>query len=183
MAKTKKPIILSTGMAALSEIKEAVDMAKKSGAKDVALLKCVSSYPANPKDMNLITIPDMRTRFNCPVGLSDHTLGIGVSIAAVSLGAQIIEKHFTLSRDIKTPDSFFSLEPNELKQLVVNIRMIRKSLGKIHYGLTKEEKKSRIFRRSLFVVKNIKKNEIFSENNVRAIRPANGIKPKYFKMV
>jgi len=183
IAKTKKPLILSTGMATLEEIKEAVDTAKKAGAKDIILLKCVSSYPAKPKEMNLRTIPDMAKRFKLPVGLSDHTLGIATSIAGVCLGAKLIEKHFCLSRKIKTPDSFFSLEPKELKDLVENIRSVEQSLGKIHYGLTEDEKKSRVFRRSLFVVKDIKKGEIITENNIRSIRPGYGIHPKYLREI
>jgi len=183
IAKTKKPLILSTGMATLEEIKEAVDTAKKAGAKDIILLKCVSSYPAVPKEMNLRTIPDMAKRFNLPIGLSDHTLGIATSIAGVCLGAKLIEKHFCLSRKIKTPDSFFSLEPEELKSLVENIRIAETSLGKIHYGLTEDEKKSRVFRRSLFVVKDIKKGEIFSQENIKSIRPADGLSPKYLKFI
>jgi len=183
VAKTKKPLIMSTGMATMSEIKEAVNTARDAGAKDIILLKCVSSYPAKPEEMNLKTIPNMKKLFNCPVGLSDHTLEIGVSIAAVSLGAQVIEKHFTLSRNIETPDSFFSIEPPELKGLVDNIRIAEQALGKVHYGLTKEERKSKAFRRSLFVVKNIKKGEIFTEENVRSIRPSNGLKPKYLSRI
>jgi len=179
MAKTKKPIILSTGMAAFSEIKEAVNTAKKAGAKDITLLKCVSSYPAIPAEMNLRTIPDMKKRFGCPVGLSDHTLGIGVSLASVCLGVRIIEKHFTLSRSIKTVDSFFSIEPKELKELVKNVRIAEEALGKVSYGLTKEERKNRIFRRSLFAVKDIRKGEVFTQDNIRSIRPSNGLAPKY----
>ena len=183
VAKTKKPLILSTGMATVSEIAEAVNTAKKAGAKDTVLLKCVSSYPAKPEEMNLHTIPHMKRLFRCPIGLSDHTLGVGVSIAGVAIGAQVIEKHFTLSRKIKTPDSFFSTEPQELKDLVENIRMVEEALGTVHYGLTKEEKKSRIFRRSLFIVRNIKKGEVFTEENIKSIRPANGLKPKYLKII
>jgi len=179
MAKTKKPLILSTGLASITEIKEAVNTARKAGTKDIILLKCVSDYPARPEDMNLKTIPHMKERFNCPIGLSDHSLGIEVSIAAVALGAAVIEKHFTLSRKVKTPDSFFSIEPQELKQLVENIRIVEKALGKVHYGLTEEEKKSRVFRRSLFAVKDINKGEIFTQENLRSIRPANGLSPKY----
>ncbi len=179
IAKTRKPLIISTGMATLSEIKEAVNTAKKAGAKDISLLKCVSSYPAIPEEMNLKTLPHMEKIFKCPIGLSDHTLGIGASIAAVSLGAVIIEKHFTLSRKIETPDSFFSIEPQELKLLVENVKVAEESLGAVHYGVTKKEKKSRIFRRSLFAVKDIRKGEAFTEENVRSIRPANGLSPKY----
>jgi len=183
VAKTKKPLILSTGMAMLSEIKEAVDTAKKNGLKDIILLKCVSSYPAKPEEMNLRTIPDLKKRFKVPVGLSDHTLGIGVSIAAVSFGAQLIEKHFTLSRKIKTPDSFFSIEPQELKALVENVRTVEMSLGMVHYGLTNDEKKSRVFRRSLFVLQDINKGEFFSEENIGSVRPANGLAPKYIAKI
>lgn len=125
----------------------------------------------------------MKKLFNCSVGLSDHTLGIGASIAAVSLGAQVIEKHFTLSRNIKTADNFFSIEPEELKNLVQNIRMVEKALREVHYGLTPNEKKNLIFRRSLFIVKNIEKGEVFTEENIRSIRPANGLKPKYLKNI
>jgi pseudaminic acid synthase len=183
IAKTKKPLILSTGMATLKEIEEAVETAKKAGAKDIILLKCVSSYPASPEEMNLRTIPDMAKRFNLPVGLSDHTIGVATSIAAVCLGAKLVEKHFCLSRKIETPDSFFSLEPQEFKLLVENIRITEKALGKVHYGLTEDEKKSRVFRRSLFVVKDVRKGEIFNEENVKSIRPAYGLPPKYLSQV
>ena len=183
MAKTKKPLILSTGMATVSEIEEAVNTARSAGTKDIILLKCVSSYPANPEEMNLRTIPHMKELFYCPVGLSDHTLGMGVSIAAVSLGAQVIEKHLTLSRDIKTPDSFFSVEPQELKELVENVRIAEKSLGKVHYGVTNEEKRTELFRRSLFVVQDIKAGEIFIEENIRSIRPGYGLPTKYLRDV
>jgi len=182
-AKTRKPLIVSTGMSTYPEIKEAVAAAKRGGAKDIMLLKCVSSYPAKPEEMNLRTIPDMKKRFGVPVGLSDHTLGISTSIAGVTLGASVIEKHFTLSRTIKTPDSFFSIEPGELKDLVDNVRVVETTLGKARYGLTAEEKKNRIFRRSLFAVKDIEKGERFTESNVRSIRPADGLKPKYIKMI
>jgi len=180
-AKTKKPLILSTGMASIFEIREAVETAKKAGAKEIILLKCVSSYPAKPQEMNLKTIPDLKKRFKVPVGISDHTLGIGVSIAAVSLGAQVIEKHFTLSRKIETVDNFFSMEPKELKILVENVRIVEESLGQVHYGFTKDEKISRGFRRSLFIVEDIKKGEKFTNKNIRSIRPANGLRPKYLK--
>ncbi|MCK4788060.1 MAG: pseudaminic acid synthase [Desulfobacteraceae bacterium] len=182
-AKTKKPLILSTGMSTISEMEEAVGTARSAGAKNIVLLKCVSSYPAKPEEMNLKTIPHMKELFDCPVGLSDHTLGIGVSTAAVCLGATVVEKHFTLSREIKTPDSFFSIEPQELKDLVENIRVTERVLGKIYYGLTKQEKKSQIFRRSLFVVENMKAGEAFDEKNVRSIRPGYGLAPKYLKII
>jgi len=182
-AKTRKPLIMSTGMADMDEIQEAFDTAKKSGAEEIILLKCVSSYPAEPQEMNLRTILDMKDRFNCPVGLSDHSLGIGASVCAVVLGAAVIEKHFTLSRGIKTPDSFFSIEPHELKDLIDNIRIAEKAIGKVHYGLTDEEKKSMIFRRSLFVVKDVKAGEKVSNENIRSIRPGCGLPTKYIEKV
>jgi N-acetylneuraminate synthase len=133
--------------------------------------------------MNLKTIPHMKELFGCPVGFSDHSLGIGASVCAVALGADVIEKHFTLSRKLKAPDSFFSIEPGELKQLVESIRVAEKALGKVHYGLTGEEQKSKSFRRSLFVVEDIKKGGVFSEGNIRSIRPAGGLEPKYIDAV
>lgn len=183
MGKTKKPLILSTGMATLQEIKEAVTAARRAGARDITLLKCVSSYPADPKEMNLRTLTDLQKRFRTPIGLSDHTLGTCVAAAAVALGACFVEKHFTLSRKIKTPDSFFSLEPHEFKTLVENVRMVEKSLGRVHYGLTQKEKKSQVFRRSLFASQDIPQGQRFSEENVRSIRPAHGMLPKFFKTI
>lgn len=180
VAQTGKPIVMSTGMATLAEINEAVQAARDNGAKDIILLKCVSSYPSAPSDMNLRTIPDLQKRFNVLAGLSDHTLGFTVSIAAVGLGAKLIEKHFTISRRIKNPDSFFSLEPADLKELVEGVRIVEKAVGKVFYGLTEEEKHSRLYRRSIFAVKSIKKGELLSEKNIRIIRPAYGIKPKHY---
>lgn len=180
MAKTKKPLIMSTGMAMVTEIKEAVDTARKAGAKDITLLKCVSCYPARPEDMNLRTISDMQKKFKCTIGLSDHTLGTAVSMAAVALGAQVIEKHFTLSRSYKTPDSFFSIEPQELKELVENVRIAEKAIGEVNYGLTCKEKTSKVFRRSLFVIKDIKAGDVFTVENLRSIRPGFGLHPKYY---
>jgi len=182
-AKTKRPLIMSTGMADMKEIQEAVDTAKKSGAEEIILLKCVSSYPAKPEEMNLRTIPDMKDRFKCPVGLSDHSLGIGASVCAVALGAVVIEKHFILSRKNKTPDSFFSMEPSELKELVNSIRTAELSIGKVHYGLTDEEKKSMIFRRSLFVVKDVKAGEKITPENVKSIRPSHGLHTRYITQI
>jgi len=177
-AKTKKPLILSTGMATINEIGEAIRCAKNSGVKDIILLKCTSAYPARPQDMNLRTLAHMKRIFKLPVGLSDHSLGIEIPIAAVALGAEIIEKHFTLSRGLRTADNFFSLEPGEFKCMAQAIRNIEKSLGKVKYGPAGDEKKSLIFRRSLYAVKEIKKGELFSEENIRSIRPAYGLKPK-----
>ncbi|MCP4652336.1 MAG: pseudaminic acid synthase [Candidatus Omnitrophica bacterium] len=183
MAKTKKPLMLSTGMASFSEIKEAVAVARKAGAKDIILLKCVSSYPANPKNMNLNTINDMKKKFNCPIGLSDHTMGAAVSVAGVAVGAVAIEKHFTLSRKMKTSDSFFSIEPEELKTLVRDVRTVEVALGKISYGLTDEEKNNRVFRRSLFAVEDITKGQLFTKENIRSIRPGMGLAPSNLKKV
>lgn len=183
MARTGKPLIISTGMATLGEIEEAVQSARSAGATQIALLKCTSAYPAPPEEMNLRTIPHLAEAFHVPVGLSDHTLGIVVPIAAVALGACIIEKHFTLSRDIPGPDSAFSLEPHEFKAMVEAIRTAEKALGEVHYGVSEREAKSRVFRRSLFVVKDVKAGEAFTEENVRSIRPGYGLPPKCLRDV
>lgn len=179
MARTGKPLIISTGMATLAEIEEAVQAARRAGATQIALLKCNSAYPAPAEEMNLRTIPHLAEAFHVPVGLSDHTLGIAVPVAAVALGACIIEKHFTLSRSIPGPDSAFSLEPAELKAMVEAIRLAEKALGEVHYGVSEREAKSRVFRRSLFVVKDMKAGEVFTKENVRSIRPSHGLPPKF----
>jgi pseudaminic acid synthase len=179
MAKIKKPLIISTGMATLCEIEEAVTAARQAGCRQVALLKCTSSYPAPVEDMNLLTIPHMAECFGVPVGISDHSMGITVSVAAVALGASLVEKHFTLSRKNRGPDSAFSIEPEEFAALVQAVRDTEKALGKVQYEVTVCEKKSRIFRRSLFAVKKIKKGETLTADNVRSIRPGHGLKPKY----
>ena len=179
VAKTGKPIIMSTGMATLAEIAEAVQTAREAGCKELALLKCTSGYPADPAEMNLRTIPHMAEAFSLPVGLSDHTLGIAVPVAAVALGACIVEKHFTLSRAVCGPDSAFSLEPNEFKAMVEAIRVTEKALGKVNYAVTEKEAASRVFRRSLFVVKDMKAGDIFTEDNVRSIRPGYGLHTRY----
>lgn len=180
IAKTGKPIIMSTGMATLSEIEEAVSTIRKEANNQTALLKCTSSYPALPENMNLATIPHMAEAFDVIVGLSDHTLDIAVPVAAVALGASIIEKHFTLSRSISGPDSSFSLEPDELNAMAKAIRKTEKALGKIHYGISKSEETSRIYRKSLFAVQDIKANDNFSAKNVNSIRPGHGLHPRYF---
>jgi pseudaminic acid synthase len=179
MAATGKPLILSTGMATLGEIEEAVHRARLSGAAQIALLKCTSAYPAPPEDMNLRTIPHLAQAFQALVGLSDHTLGIAVPVAAVALGACLVEKHFTLSRGIPGPDSDFSLEPQEFKAMAAAIRIAEKALGEIRYGGSKDEAKSRVFRRSLFVVEDMDAGEIFQEKNVRSIRPGFGLAPRH----
>jgi N-acetylneuraminate synthase len=183
VAATGKPMIISTGMATVDEIREAMDVARGTGAKQIALLKCTSAYPARPDEMNLRTLPDMAERFDVVVGLSDHTLGIAVPVAAAALGACIVEKHFTLSRGIRGPDSAFSLEPKEFKEMVEAIRATEKALGRVSYEITADENKSRGFRRSLFVVEDVKAGETFTENNVRSIRPGNGLHPRHFNEV
>lgn len=181
MARTGKPLIISTGMATMEEIQEAVNAAKAAGAKDIVLLKCTSGYPALPEEMNLRTIPHLAETFGVPIGLSDHTLGIAVPVAAVALGACMVEKHFTLSRATPGPDSAFSLEPQEFKSMVEAVRMAEKALGQVHYGPSANEEKSKVFRRSLFVVKAMKAGDVFTEANLRSIRPGNGLSPKHLK--
>ncbi|MCE5325935.1 MAG: pseudaminic acid synthase [Planctomycetaceae bacterium] len=182
-AATGKPLILSTGMASEAEIARAVKTALGAGAAEVALLKCVSSYPAPAAEMNLRTIASLAGKFKCPVGLSDHTLGTSVSVAAVAMGARIIEKHFTLSRTIETPDTFFSIEPDELQALVESVRLIEQALGSAELGPTPCERASMVFRRSLFAVADIAKGERFTSDNVRSIRPAGGLEPRHLKKV
>jgi len=183
IGKTGKPVIMSTGMATLSEIDEAVKTIREAGCLDLALLHCVSAYPAPPEEMNLKTIPHMREAFGVPVGLSDHTLGITVPITAVALGACIIEKHFTLSRDIPGPDSTFSLEPHEFKSTVEGIRTTEKAIGSVSYNLTEREREILVYRRSLFVVKDMKAGELFTSENVRSIRPGHGLHTRYLEVI
>jgi pseudaminic acid synthase len=183
VASKGKPIIMSTGMATLAEIDEALQAAREAGAKEIALLKCTSAYPADPAEMNLRIIPHMAEAFGVPTGLSDHTLGIAVPVAAVALGACIIEKHFTLSRSVPGPDSAFSLEPDEFKAMVEAVRTTEKALGQVNYSVRQQEAASRVFRRSLFVVKDMKAGEVFTEENVRSIRPGYGLHTKFLKEV
>jgi len=183
VAQTGKPIIMSTGMATLAEIDEAVSAIREAGGNQLALLKCTSAYPAPADEMNLRTIPHLSETFGVPAGLSDHTLGIGVPVAAVALGACIIEKHFTLSRQVPGPDSAFSLEPHEFKEMVDAIRTAEKALGKISYEITEKEKACHVSRRSLFVVENMKRGEEFTEENVRSIRPGGGLHTREFNRV
>ncbi len=179
MASTGKPLIMSTGMATEEEIQEAVQAARAAGASQIALLKCTSAYPAAPEEMNLRTIPELAKRFDVVAGLSDHTMGVAVPVAAVALGACIIEKHLTLSRSDRGPDSAFSLEPNEFKAMVDAVRVAEKALGEVHFGCSPKEANSRIFRRSLFVVKDVKAGELLTAENVRSIRPAHGLHTRH----
>ncbi|RYZ90085.1 MAG: pseudaminic acid synthase [Proteobacteria bacterium] len=183
VAKTGKPVIISTGMATVAEIDEAVATARKAGCKNLILLKCTSNYPAPPEYSNLATIPHMREMFDCIIGLSDHTLGIGAAVASVALGARVIEKHITLSRDDGGVDSKFSSEPAELKMLVEETTRAFSAVGKIAYGPIGTESKSLQFRRSLYAVKDIEVGEALSAENVRAIRPGNGLSPKFFDLL
>lgn len=183
MAATGKPLIMSTGMASIEEIEEAVTTARTAGASQIALLKCTSAYPAPAGEMNLRTIPELARRFGVPVGLSDHTMGIAVPVAAVSLGACIIEKHLTLSRSQGGPDSAFSLEPEEFKAMVDAVRTTEKALGGVQFGVGEREMQSRMFRRSLFVVRDLKKGEQFSADNVRSIRPGHGLHTRHLAEV
>lgn len=181
IASKGKPVIISTGIATLSDIEEALNACKRAGNDQIILLKCVSEYPTPFEDANLKTITNMRETFKVPVGLSDHTLGISVPIASVALGAVMIEKHFILDRSLGGPDSAFSLEPQEFKAMVQAVREVEKALGEVTYELTEKQKKSREFARSLFVVEDVKKGEVFTERNVRSIRPGYGLHPKYLK--
>lgn len=180
VARTGKPIILSTGMASLEEIGEAVSAARDAGAKELALLKCTSAYPSPPEEMNLRAIPNLAGTFGVPVGLSDHTLGTAVPVAAVALGCCILEKHFTRSRSVAGPDSAFSLEPGEFRQMVKMIRTAEAAMGSVRYGVGAREAASRVFRRSLFVVADMKEGEAFTKQNLRSIRPGYGLPPKHF---
>lgn len=182
-ASKGKPIIISTGIATLNEIKEAIEACKRVGNENIMLLKCTSAYPTPLVDVNLKTIPHMKDLFNVPVGLSDHTLGMSVPIAAVTLGAKIVEKHFILSKEIDSPDKDFSLTPSEFKDMVTSIRDIEKALGRVTYELTDSMKIGRIGRRTLFCVKDIKKGEMITTENVMSKRPGEGISPKYLKTV
>lgn len=183
VAQTGKPIIASTGMASIAELDELVRTARENGCRDLTLLKCTSSYPSTPEGTNLLTIPHMRELFNCKVGLSDHTLGIGAAVASVALGAAVIEKHFTISRADGGVDSVFSLEPTEMKMLVEEASRAYEALGEIHYGISEQEKKSLQFRRSLYIVEDMKAGDVITEKNMRSIRPGVGLSPKYYDVV
>jgi pseudaminic acid synthase len=183
VARTGKPMIMSTGMASVAELDESVRAAREAGCRDLILLKCTSTYPATPENTNVSTIPHMRDLFDCQVGLSDHTMGVGASVASVALGATVIEKHFTLSRADGGVDSSFSLEPAELAQLVLETGRAWQSLGHVHYGPTEAERNSLQFRRSLYVVKDLLPGDELTADNVRAIRPGLGLAPKHLEEV
>jgi pseudaminic acid synthase len=183
VAKLRKPLIMSTGMASIREIKEAVSAARLAGAKDIVLLKCTSSYPASPVSSNLATLPDMAKRFHCQVGVSDHTLGIGAALAGIALGASVIEKHFILRRVDGGVDSAFSMEPEEMTQLVTESMAAWQARGRPCYGASAEETRSMVFRRSIYVAKDMERGEVFTGENVRVIRPGYGLAPRYYEEV
>jgi N-acetylneuraminate synthase len=180
VASAGKPMIISTGMATVAEIDETVRTARAGGCRDIVLLKCTSAYPATPEDCNLLTMPSMKELFNCQVGLSDHTLGIGVALAAVALGATVIEKHFTTCRSDGGVDAAFSMEPPEMEALVTESRYAWQSLGRIQYGPGEQEKDSLKYRRSLYIARDMKQGDAFTPDNLRIIRPGFGLEPKYY---
>ena len=183
VAKTGKPVIISSGMASVSELGESISSARNAGCEDIIVLKCTSSYPSTPKNSNILTIPHLSQLFDIVTGLSDHTLGVGVAIASISLGARVIEKHFTLNRSDGGVDSEFSLEPLEMQMLVEETKRAYQSLGKIYYGYTSDENNNLRYRRSVYAVENIKKGEKFSPSNIRKIRPGYGLPPKYYDII
>ena len=180
VASTGKPMIISTGMATYDELCESVTAARDAGCKDLVLLKCTSTYPASPENTNILTIPDIREKFSCHAGLSDHTMGIGVAVASVALGATVIEKHFTLRRADGGVDSTFSMEPEEMQSLVVETERAHQALGIVRYGPTPKEEASLIYRRSLYFTEDMKKGDVINKDNMRAIRPGLGLPPKYY---
>jgi len=182
-ALTGKPLLISTGMATIAELDEAVRTAREVGCKDIILLKCTSAYPATPEDTNLRTIPHLRQLFDVEVGVSDHTFGVGVSIAAVTMGANVIEKHFTLKRTDAGVDSAFSMEPEEMKKLVDETYNAWQAMGKVYYGATRKEEASIAYRRSIYVVADVRKGEEFNTINLRMIRPGYGLAPKYYDVI
>ncbi|MBQ0027615.1 MAG: pseudaminic acid synthase [Lachnospiraceae bacterium] len=183
VASKKKPIIMSTGMATKEEITEAVAAMKSSGCDDIALLRCASAYPAITDEMNLATMLDMKNEFDVPVGLSDHSMGSVGAVTAIAKGGSIIEKHFCLSREIENPDVSFSMPPEEFASMVKDIRQAEKAEGMVSYGPTTQEMGNVQFRKSIFVVKDVKKGDVFTEENIRVIRPGYGMKPKYYKEI
>jgi pseudaminic acid synthase len=180
IAQTKKPVIISSGNATIEDLEDAVKILRDNGCHQICMLKCTAAYPANKEDANLLTINDMIKRFNVIGGLSDHTLGIEVPTISVAMGARVIEKHFTLSRDSGSPDDTFSLTPDEFKKMVESVRLTESIMGEIKYGGVKSEKQMKSFRRSLFIVKDMKKDETFTKYNLKSIRPGNGLHTKYY---
>jgi N-acetylneuraminate synthase len=183
VAATGKPVIMSTGMATLAELDDAVRAAREAGCRDLILLKCTSTYPASPANSNVLTIPHLRALFGCEVGLSDHTMGIGAAVAAVAHGASVVEKHFTLRRADGGVDSAFSLEPAELRTLVLETERAWQALGSVTYGPTAAEAKSLVFRRSLYVAQDMRAGEAFSTRNLRVVRPGNGLHPRFYEQL
>lgn len=183
IASKQKPIIMSTGMSNLAEIEEAVNAIRSQGNNDIVLLRCASAYPAITDEMNLKTMQNMSEVFRVPVGLSDHSLGSVGAVVAVALGAKVIEKHFCLDRNIENPDASFSMEPKEFKQMVKDIRQAELAIGTVSYGITRQERTNIVFRRSIFAVKDIKKGEKLTEENIRIIRPGYGLTPKYYEEI
>jgi N-acetylneuraminate synthase len=183
VSATGKPVIISTGMATVAEIDEAVRTSRAAGCRDLILLKCTSAYPASPENINILTIPHLRELFGCEVGLSDHTMGVGVSVASVALGATVIEKHFTLARADGGVDSAFSMEPAEMAQLVIETQRAWQALGKVNYGVTAAEENSRVFRRSIYASADIPEGQPLTRDNTRIIRPGLGLPPKYLEQI
>jgi pseudaminic acid synthase len=183
IAATGKPVIMSTGVSRLADLDESVALLRQNGCSDLILLKCTSTYPASPENTNLLTIPHLQKLFNCIVGLSDHTMGIGASVASVALGARVIEKHFTLNRADGGVDSTFSLEPSELKSLVIESERAFLALGDVQYGIQETETKSSLFKRSIYVSKNIRAGEMLTKDHLKIIRPGLGLSPRYFDLV
>ncbi len=183
VAAKNKPIVMSTGMGTLEEIQEAVDAIYCTGNRQLALMKCSSAYPAKPEEMNLRTIQDLKERFGVPVGLSDHSMGAFSAATAVAMGANLIEKHFCISRAVKNPDAVFSMEPQEFRQMVEQVREVEQAMGTVCYGITSQEESNACFRRSLFVVQDIAAGEMLTPENIRSIRPAYGLKPKHYQEV
>jgi N-acetylneuraminate synthase len=183
VAATGKPLIISTGMATVAELDETVRVAREAGCRDLILLKCTSTYPATAENTNILTIPHLRELFGCEVGLSDHTMGIGVSVASVALGATVIEKHFTLNRADGGVDSTFSMEPAEMTQLVMETERAWQALGQVNYGTTEAEKASLVFRRSIYIAQDMKAGDVFTSENLRCVRPGMGLPPKFYDML
>ncbi len=183
VAAKNKPIIMSTGMGTLEEIQEAVDAICSTGNRQLALMKCSSAYPAKPEEMNLRTMQDLKERFGVPVGLSDHSMGAFSAATAVAMGANLIEKHFCISRAVKNPDSSFSMEPQEFREMVEQVREVEKAMGSVQYGVSRQEESNACFRRSLFVVEDIAAGEVLTPEKIRSIRPAYGLKPKHYQEV